>query len=124
MRRVVLGLSAAAVALAGCSNGSHSQAPETSAPSTTRAAPPTKKKSTLGQRPDGHGRTFVVPTSIEGNCSIDVTSELQSWLDSSPDDARLELRRGACFRIEGTLVLSERPVQVLTTLGETITSLT
>jgi len=65
-----------------------------------------------------------VPTSIHGNCSIDVTSELQSWLDSTPDDARLEFRRGACFRIEGTLVLKARHDLVIDGLGATLKATT
>jgi hypothetical protein len=66
----------------------------------------------------------VVPSSITEDCSADVTTDLQSWLDSTPDDARLMLRRGACFRIEGTLELVHRNNLVLDGLGAALKATT
>lgn len=65
-----------------------------------------------------------MPASIVGDCSADVTADLQSWLDSTPDNARLMLRRRACFRIEGTLKLVDRHDLVVDGLDATLKATT
>jgi hypothetical protein len=52
--------------------------------------------------------TYQVPTSIAGDCSIDVTSALQSWIGSVPNGSALSFGTNACYRIEGTLQVSNR----------------
>src|SRR6476661_2696038 len=117
---LVLGLTL----LAGCSEGSRSGASKRSSPPSTRSNGRVKKRRPAVPRPDGHGAVVVVPSSIIADCSADVTSVLQSWLDSTPDNVRLMLRRGACFRIEGTLKLVDRNDLVLDGLGATLKATT
>jgi hypothetical protein len=52
--------------------------------------------------------TYQVPTSIAGDCSLDVTSALQSWIGSVPNGSTLSFGTNACYRIERTLHVSSR----------------
>lgn len=52
--------------------------------------------------------TYQVPASIPSDCSVDVTSQLLSWIGSVPDNSVLSFGAGACYRIEGTLELRNR----------------
>lgn len=49
----------------------------------------------------------TVPPSIPSDCSVDVTAQLQAWLDSLPNGTTADLA-GGCFRAEGTLTLNNR----------------
>ena len=48
-----------------------------------------------------------VPPSIAADCSVDVTAKLSTWIASMPDGSRLSFGSG-CYRIEGTLELTDR----------------
>src|ERR1051326_620877 len=56
----------------------------------------------------GGGTTFNVPSSVAGDCSTDVTSQLLSWINTVPDNSTLSFGAGACYRIEGVLELRSR----------------
>jgi hypothetical protein len=50
---------------------------------------------------------FVVPRSIPSDCSVNVSAKLNAWLASVPDNSVL-LFAGGCYRIDQTLVLTDR----------------
>lgn len=75
-------------------------------------------------RTDGGGRTIDVPASIKADCSADVTSALQSWIDQLPDHVTAQLGAGACYRIEGTLQIADRKAFVLDGNGATLRAIT
>jgi Bacterial Ig domain len=52
--------------------------------------------------------TYQVPSSIPGDCSVDVTQPLLSWIASVPDNSTLSFGAGRCYRIEGTLEIRDR----------------
>jgi IPT/TIG domain len=52
--------------------------------------------------------TYQVPSSIPADCSVDVTSQLLSWIGSVPDNSVLSFGANGCYRIEGTLELRNR----------------
>jgi hypothetical protein len=54
------------------------------------------------------GQTYYTPRSIPADCSADVTASLTSWIDSVPDNSTLEFPAGACYDVEGTLLLQQR----------------
>lgn len=56
---------------------------------------------------------FNAPLSIATDCSVDVSEQLATWLDSLPDNAIAVLRPGACYR-------NEVPVLVREAVGLTI----
>jgi len=66
----------------------------------------------------------MVPETIATDCSTDDTTALQAWLDQLPDDITAELRGGGCYRIEGTLDLSDRHRFVLMGNGATLKATT
>ena len=53
-----------------------------------------------------------VPSSVTSNCSTDVTSQLQSWIASVPNGSTLHFASGGCYRIEGTLELKNRDLEI------------
>jgi hypothetical protein len=67
--------------------------------------------------------TFQVPPAIAGDCSVDVTQALLSWVASVPDNSVLSFAPGGCYRIEGTLGLRGRSGLVLEGNGATFRSL-
>jgi Right handed beta helix region len=52
--------------------------------------------------------TYQVPDTIPGDCSADATQPILSWIASVPDDSLLTFAPGACYRIEGTLEVTNR----------------
>jgi chitodextrinase len=48
------------------------------------------------------------PSTIKADCSVDVTSALLSWLATVPDNSTVSFSANACYRIEGTLLLTYR----------------
>jgi len=52
--------------------------------------------------------TYTVPSTIASDCSADVTAKLASWIASVPDHATLLFGSNACYRIDGTLTLTDR----------------
>ncbi len=53
-------------------------------------------------------RTVDVPPAISADCSTDVTGPLTAWIASVPDSSTLRLGAGACYRVDGTLWISNR----------------
>lgn len=66
---------------------------------------------------------YTVPTSITSDCSVDVTSQLLSWIATTPNDSDLLFGSGGCYRIEGTLELSGRSGLTFQGNGSTFRSL-
>jgi hypothetical protein len=56
----------------------------------------------------GAASVYVVPGTIADDCSIDVTEPLLTWIASIPDNSVLIFSTGGCYRIEGTLELTNR----------------
>ena len=52
--------------------------------------------------------TYQIPSTIAGNCSADVTQQILAWIASVPDNSILSFTSGGCYRIEGTLELTNR----------------
>jgi hypothetical protein len=51
---------------------------------------------------------YRVPADISSDGSTDVTQALLSWVASIPDESVLLFGKHACYRIEGTIELSNR----------------
>jgi hypothetical protein len=51
---------------------------------------------------------FQVPAGIRADCSRDVTSALNTWLESVPDGSQIDFPGNGCFRVDGSLILEER----------------
>jgi hypothetical protein len=51
---------------------------------------------------------YQVPATISGDCTVDVTQPLLNWIASVPDNSVLSFSSGACYRIEGTLEITNR----------------
>jgi hypothetical protein len=54
------------------------------------------------------GTTHQAPGSIASDCSRDVTQQVLSWISSVPDHSTLSFASGGCYRIDGTLELTNR----------------
>jgi hypothetical protein len=125
-RAAVIAVMISAAPIAACSShraASNGGLPDTTSPA-TRPRSGQSKTVVPASRPDGHGRTFGAPSSIASDCSIDVTTELQAWLDQLPDDVTAELKAGGCYRIEGTVELAGRRKLVLAGNGATLKATT
>src|SRR4051812_40691114 len=44
------------------------------------------------------GASYQVPTTISGNCSVDVSPALLAWIATVPDNSVLTFTSGACYR--------------------------
>jgi hypothetical protein len=55
-----------------------------------------------------HAASYQVPSSIAGDCSVDVTQPLLSWIASVPDNSTLSFASAGCYRIEGVLEMRGR----------------
>jgi parallel beta helix pectate lyase-like protein len=51
---------------------------------------------------------YWVPQTIASDCSRDVRSDLLGWMKTVPNNTTLNFSKGACYRIDGSLVVSER----------------
>src|SRR5262245_15204779 len=61
---------------------------------------------------------YGVPNNIADDCSQNVSAQLNAWMDSVPDASEL-LFHGGCYRIDQTLVLTDRNLLVLRGQGAT-----
>jgi hypothetical protein len=116
-----------AVMTAACSTHTRSSTPASTSPASTIRPHRAGNRSTTtvpSSRPDGHGSTDTVPSSIATDCSTDVTDALQAWLDHLPDHVTAALRAGGCYRIEGTVVLADRHDLTLAGNGATLKATT
>ncbi|MGY1716254.1 hypothetical protein ACI78R_17450 [Geodermatophilus sp. SYSU D01106] len=50
----------------------------------------------------------TIPLDIPGDCSTDVTDEVNAWITSVPDDSTILFEESACYRVDGTLELKGR----------------
>ena len=89
-----------------CSHGSNAARPEPS--STTGSAPPGTTLAPVAVPTVPHGTVSVVPSDVPKNCSVDVTRQLQAWVDATPDNATLLFARKGCYRIDETLHFDQR----------------
>lgn len=69
-------------------------------------------------------RVYVAPSSIETDCSVDVSAELEAWFDEVPDGSVMELRRDGCYRIDEPVTLDERHDIVFRGRGATLRAFT
>jgi len=53
-------------------------------------------------------RIYSAPAGIAADCSRDATRQLTAWIRSVPSHAVLSFERGACYRIDGTVVVNNR----------------
>lgn len=51
---------------------------------------------------------YRIPSDIPSDCSTDVTSAIVGWIGSVPDGSTLSFGTGGCYRIDGTLDVSDR----------------
>ena len=51
---------------------------------------------------------YLAPQSLASDCSVDVTDQLNSWIESVPDQSVLTFRRVGCYRIEKTVLVRNR----------------
>lgn len=77
-------------------------APNVTMPRPSASAPARVLPSSVG------GTTATVPDAITADCGRDVTGPLNSWMASVADGSTLAFRPGACYRVDGTLVLTDR----------------
>jgi hypothetical protein len=49
-----------------------------------------------------------VPAAIASNCSLDVTQTLHAWIASVPDNSTLVFGEGACYTINGGMIIFDR----------------
>jgi hypothetical protein len=56
----------------------------------------------------GAASVYAVPGTIADDCSIDVNGPLLAWITSIPDNSVLAFSNGGCYRIDGTLELTNR----------------
>jgi hypothetical protein len=70
---------------------------ESDAPGPTSVPP-------AGTDPDG----IRIPGTVASDCSRDVTGEINDWIASVPDHSTLVFGRGACYRIDGSILVEDR----------------
>lgn len=63
-----------------------------------------------------------VPASITSNCSADVTSVLQAWVNGRPNGSTLLFPSGTCYRIDGGLNFAGRTSLTVVGTGSTLRS--
>ena len=55
---------------------------------------------------------YTVPASVPTGCSTDATSQILSWIASVPNNSTLRFGASACYRIEGTIELHNRNLEL------------
>ncbi|HET8654357.1 MAG TPA: hypothetical protein VFL93_02400 [Longimicrobiaceae bacterium] len=86
----------------------HATAADTVPVRVTAPAPPTPSEPSTPPAPTPTGDVYTVPASIRGDCRVDVTRAMQAWIKSVPDGSTLLFGKGACYRIDGGLVITDR----------------
>jgi hypothetical protein len=111
--------------------GSQPQSASQSAPKSTEATgtspgrgitlQPLSPASSLQEEavPSPRSSDYSVPSKIPSNCVRDVTSDLNAWIRSVPNDSRLYFRSGACYRIDSTIWVKDRANLVIDGKGAT-----
>jgi hypothetical protein len=62
----------------------------------------------------------AIPSTIAGDCSVDVTKQILSWIASVPNNSTLLFGAGACYRVDGTLEIRDRVGLIFDGNGATI----
>jgi len=96
-----------------------SEAVPSSAETTQSAAAPTAP---LAGALSTQGIVATPPATITRDCSRNVTGPLNSWMASIADGATLRFPVGACYRVDGTLVLTDRRDLVIDGQGASFTA--
>jgi hypothetical protein len=65
-----------------------------------------------------------VPATLASDCSLDVTAALLKWIGAIPDNSVLSFGSAKCYRVDGTVELSNRSGLVLQGNGSTFKSRT
>ncbi len=60
-----------------------------------------------------------VPSDIAKDCSRDVTVQLNQWIGSVSDGSELQFARRGCYRVDGTILISDRSRLVIDGRGST-----
>lgn len=106
---------------------------DNAAPTSTRAAmpgppPPISPPGPVTVRAAGitepTGPPHEVPAAIPADCSADVTDRLSGWLSSVPDGSVVALSPKGCYRLDGTLLLSDRRNLLIDGKGATLKAMT
>lgn len=133
LRALVLAVAAlAAVSMgAGCSSN---ESVESSSPTTPissggspgstgriTGSPPTVR---VAAPPAPTGAVEQVPASIAHDCSVDVASALQSWIDAVPDNSTLLFRSNGCYRADEPLRVIDRHRLLIDGNGATLKAVT
>ena len=50
----------------------------------------------------------LIDARVPQNCSVDVTTQIQQYLDSVPNNSTVIFQHGACYRIDGTIHVEHR----------------
>ena len=93
-------------------------------PAPTGSITPPPAAVVRGAPPLPTGATVAAPKTIAGDCSVDVTDALASWIASVPDNSTLVLGRNACYRVDGTITVENRNRLLLDGNGATLKAVT
>src|SRR6476660_8785707 len=108
-----------------CSSGSSGDShagstTSTTAPTPTTITSPTPTPSTITPPTVPVSAVVRVPASIDPTGRVDVTKSLQRFLSSVPREREVLFRKGARYRVEGTLVLRNRHGMTIDGNGATV----
>jgi hypothetical protein len=79
----------------------------------------------VGLSPAAAGAAVVAsPTDIPADCSVDVTARIQAAINAAPDGSTLQFPAGACYRVDGTLVVKARTNLTIDGHGMTLRQVT
>src|SRR5215203_5657903 len=89
------------------------------APAATTTAPAPAATTTAPATTQQPVPSHLVPATLASNCSVDVTAALLKWIGSIPDNSILTFGAAKCYRIDGTVELSNRSGLILQGNGST-----
>lgn len=52
--------------------------------------------------------SVTVPSSIKADCSVDVATQLNDWLDSLPNNTLVHLAANGCYRAESAIIIKNK----------------
>jgi hypothetical protein len=88
--------------------GTRTQSQAKAAPSRRLSSSWSRQPSAALNKPEGPGDYHPIPSNIASDCSRDVTTALSSWIRSVPDHSSVLFPSEACYRIDGTLQITNR----------------
>ena len=68
--------------------------------------------------------TESVPSTIPSDCSTDVTKALTKWIESVSDGSTLEFAKNGCYRLDGSLMVTDRSGLTFDGNGATLKAVT